>query len=221
MNAEYAVRWRRASARRPANALASLLAVEPTPDRAGLRLEQRGGDTGAVTPNLLNETNALITVEEKDGSAHHLNNPVDALRDGKPEAPPKPWLGGPHQLYRLRLARPAGLQIDTFRTQVKLTGITFVEDPAHPESWLRDMRLQYWDAVKEQWLDGPYLLSDAAAHTHWFDAPNRSGEIPPGVQPAAAVGRWEICAWASWCCMAKCWAPPTRMCRKTAAGRAL
>ena len=33
------------------------------------------------------------------------------------------------------------------------------------------MRLQHWDATKEQWRDGPYLLSNEPVHTHWFAQP--------------------------------------------------
>jgi hypothetical protein len=49
--------------------------------------------------------------------------------------------------------------------------VTFVEDQAHPESWLRDARLQWWDAAAEAWRDGPLLLSDAAVHSHAIDPP--------------------------------------------------
>ncbi|ANP48779.1 hypothetical protein J2Z21_007060 [Streptomyces griseochromogenes] len=27
-----------------------------------------------------------------------------------------------------------------------MTAVTFAEDPAHPESWLRDVLLQWWNA---------------------------------------------------------------------------
>jgi len=63
------------------------------------------------------------------------------------------------------------IEIDTFRTQVKVTGVTIVEDASHPESWQRDMRLEYWDPRNETWRDGPYLLSNQATHTHWFAEP--------------------------------------------------
>ncbi|MCX7934637.1 MAG: hypothetical protein N3A66_05185, partial [Planctomycetota bacterium] len=56
-------------------------------------------------------------------------------------------------------------------TKVSVSGIPLVEDPAHPESWLRDAQVQYWDAAKEIWQDGPYLLANAAAHTHRFAKP--------------------------------------------------
>ncbi|MCX4759451.1 hypothetical protein OG562_00270 [Streptomyces sp. NBC_01275] len=48
--------------------------------------------------------------------------------------------------------------------------MTFAEDPAHPESWLRDVRLQSWDPTARTWRDGPLLLSDEAVHTHRFPA---------------------------------------------------
>jgi hypothetical protein len=92
--------------------------------------------------------------------------------DGKPDAPPLPWLawtdiGYINSGWRNQLT----LEIDTYRTQLHLTGITFVEDPAHPESWLRDLRLEWWDAAKEVWQPGPYLLSDSAVHSHVLDRP--------------------------------------------------
>jgi hypothetical protein len=46
-----------------------------------------------------------------------------------------------------------------------------VEDPAHPESWLRDVYLEYWDAEKEQWVYVQHLLSDAAVHSHQLATP--------------------------------------------------
>jgi hypothetical protein len=52
-----------------------------------------------------------------------------------------------------------------------VNGVTFVEDPAHPESWLRDCSVQSWDPNTQAWLDGPYLLSNASTHTHKFDKP--------------------------------------------------
>jgi outer membrane protein assembly factor BamB len=128
-----------------------------------------------LTPNLLRETNALITAVSDPpahGDPRPWQNSVELLRDGKPEPPPKPWLGWTEINYidsgwRSKLA----LQVDTFRTQLSVRGITMAEDPAYPESWLRDVRLQYWDAGSEQWRDGPYLLSNAPIHTHRFEKP--------------------------------------------------
>jgi hypothetical protein len=33
------------------------------------------------------------------------------------------------------------------------------------------VRLQWWDAAADRWLDGPLMLSSTATHTHWFEAP--------------------------------------------------
>jgi hypothetical protein len=52
-----------------------------------------------------------------------------------------------------------------------VTGITLVEDAAHPESWLRDAALEYWDAAASRWALAQPLLSDAAVHTHHFARP--------------------------------------------------
>jgi hypothetical protein len=61
--------------------------------------------------------------------------------------------------------------MDTYRTQLRVTGITLVEDPAHPESWLRDAAFEYWDAARERWVVVGPLLSDTAVHTHRFTPP--------------------------------------------------
>jgi hypothetical protein len=63
------------------------------------------------------------------------------------------------------------LWIDTYRTRLRVTGITLVEDPAHPESWLRDATLEYWDAARERWVFVQPLLSNAAVHTHKLARP--------------------------------------------------
>jgi len=68
-------------------------------------------------------------------------------------------------------------QIDTFNTQLEITGITFHEDPRYKESWLRDVRLEYWDPALEEWKLGPYMISDAVVHTHMFDTPVSASKI--------------------------------------------
>jgi hypothetical protein len=63
------------------------------------------------------------------------------------------------------------LLLDTYRTRLRVTGITLVEDAEHPESWLRDTRLEAWDATVEKWAPVQSLLSDAAVHTHKLTKP--------------------------------------------------
>lgn len=93
------------------------------------------------------------------------------LYDGDTTPPDGPWMdwkwvegvddGWQEALY---------LHIDAFRSWLSVEGATFVEDPAHPESWLRDVRLQYWDLTTRTWRDGPLMLSDYPVHTRRFPA---------------------------------------------------
>jgi outer membrane protein assembly factor BamB len=152
-----------------------LLAADPTPTTRRTGWGNAAARPAPLTPNLLHETQTVITAVSDPpahGDPRPWENEIPLLTDGKPDAPPRPWLswtdinmvdsGWRHKLT---------LQVDAFRTQLRLTGVTFVEDPAHTESWLRDIRLQWWDAAAGYWRDGPYLLSNAASHTHRFETP--------------------------------------------------
>jgi WD40 repeat protein len=161
-----------------------LLAVDQTPTT---RIDDWGNAaavTAPLTPNLLADTKALIEAR-CDPPAHAdprtWRNSVDRLHDGDPSPPAEPWLEWTDINYvdsgwRQKLV----VQVDTFRAQLRVRGVTIVEDLKHPESWTRDTRLQWWDASAEAWRDGPYLLFDGRgkktgdltiSHTHWFDAP--------------------------------------------------
>ncbi len=93
------------------------------------------------------------------------------LYDGKAEAPAEPWI--PWEMVgTFAETSPLNyLLIEAYRTQMEVTGVTLVEDAAHPESWLRDAAIDYWDAAKELWVPIQPLRSDAAVHTHVFAKP--------------------------------------------------
>jgi hypothetical protein len=124
----------------------------------------------ALTPNLLTMGSAVFKVTQAHApfADQNLRNPTDPLIDGQSSAPAEPWLNwgvfGYFDFYKV------ALEVDA-KQQLRVTGVTFVEDPRHPESWLRDMRMQVWDAATEKWIDGPYLVSDAATHSHQFEMP--------------------------------------------------
>ncbi|WP_020473606.1 outer membrane protein assembly factor BamB family protein [Zavarzinella formosa] len=159
----------------PTDIRPELLAKDPTPTARRDGWGNAAPITLPLTPNLLLGTKAQITAVSDPpahGDPRPWENKVEFLTDGKPDAPPQPWLSWTEinmidSGWRGRLA----LQVDTFRTQLRVTAITFVEDPSHPESWLRDMRLQWWDSAADRWRDGPFLLSDAATHTHQLEKP--------------------------------------------------
>jgi outer membrane protein assembly factor BamB len=133
------------------------------------------GDAAAqpapLTPNLLLASHARVTAVMGDRAQAWLNSTA-LLTDGKPDAPPKPWLyWNVVGLIDSGWVAHMTLDVDSSPATMRVTGVTFVEDPAHPESWLRDMRLQYRATSDGPWIDGPYLLSNASTHTHLFDKP--------------------------------------------------
>jgi outer membrane protein assembly factor BamB len=175
------------------DARAKLLAKDATPTA---RKTGWGNATAVplpLTPNLLIPGKQLVTAEwepRAHGGPAAWQNPLDLLTDGKPDAPPRPWLrwtdvGLIDSGWHGKLA----LQVDTFRTRLKVTGVTFVEDPAHPESWLRDVKLQWWDPAAAGWKDGPTMLSDAAVHSHVFDTPVEAAKFR---LVATAGGTWPV-----------------------------
>ena len=158
-------------------------------------------DVAPLTPNLLTETQALIHATSAPttfGDPRNWKQPIEMLTDGKPDAPPRPWLTWSDINYidsgwRQKLT----LVVDTFREQLRVTGVTIVEDAAHPESWLRDVRLQWWDAASESWRDGPYLTWDAGAKTNTLDVATNA-EFTPDLKedPAEEAPRIiiDVCA---------------------------
>jgi len=69
------------------------------------------------------------------------------------------------------------LEFDASPARLHVTALTFVEDAAHPESWLRDARLEYWDAAQNKWVFAQYLTSDAAVHCHTLRQPMEASKF--------------------------------------------
>ncbi len=63
------------------------------------------------------------------------------------------------------------IEVTAYQRTMRVTGITFYEDPAHPESWLRDVYVEYYDIARGEWVYIQPCLSDAAVHTHMFAKP--------------------------------------------------
>jgi hypothetical protein len=97
--------------------------------------------------------------------------PTAALVDGKPDAAPEPWLHWGDVGSFAETSPFNFILIDTFRSRLRVSGITLAEDPAHPESWLRDLRFEAWDPAREEWGFVQELRSDSAIHTHRLAKP--------------------------------------------------
>jgi hypothetical protein len=174
LDGKYAERWRTRLDPPAGNDPIDLRKPDQTPTTRIADWGNAAATTASLVPNLLKDARTEITAvaEPAPGQVRPWRFPIERLIDGKSAAPPEPWLDWTDINYIDSGWRGSlDLVFDTYHTQLSVTGITFVEDPQHPESWLRDMRLQSWDAAKEQWRDGPYLLSNSATHTHWFERP--------------------------------------------------
>ncbi len=124
-----------------------------------------------LTPNLV-QSNAVTVQAWVGDKPEGLQNAVALLFDGQTNAPAKPWVNWEHiGMIDSGWRGSFNLEIALVRRVARVTAITFVEDPAHPESWLRDAKLEYWDAADAKWKFAQYLTSDAPIHTHTLRQP--------------------------------------------------
>ncbi|HEV3029332.1 MAG TPA: PQQ-binding-like beta-propeller repeat protein, partial [Planctomycetota bacterium] len=123
-----------------------------------------------LTPNLLSEKEVLIKMVAQQNHIQFVR-PTATLVDGKPDAAPEPWLHWGDVSSFAETSPFNFILIDTFRSRLRVSGITLAEDPAHPESWLRDLRFEAWDPAREEWGFVQELRSDSAIHTHRLAKP--------------------------------------------------
>jgi outer membrane protein assembly factor BamB len=176
LDGKYSERWRTRLQPAAADMRGKLLADDGT---TTTRVAFRGNAEATpapLAPNLLGPKSAFIKLvwRNLNGDVDNsvlLTNDSSTLMDGKPDAPPVPWIGWPQMNWYAEGSPSTSLLIDTYRTQLRVTGITLAEGPDHPESWLRDAAFEYWDAAGERWVFVQPLLSDAAVHTHKFARP--------------------------------------------------
>src|SRR5205807_6911229 len=109
-----------------------LLAADKTPTVRPTGWGNAAAEPLPLTPNLLATHQVLLTAQPDPiapGTPFAWQNPLALLTDGKPDAPPKPWVGWTDiGLTDSGWRGPFTMQIETFRTRFRVTGITFVED---------------------------------------------------------------------------------------------
>ena len=118
-----------------------------------------------LTPNLLTASNVNVSATAGDRCTMEVNDKelFDGL-DKVPEQPLMDWFNT--SMINSGWRGDFSLVFDTWRAQLRVEAITLVEDPSHPESWIRDARLEYWDTARSQWAFAQYLTADTAVHTH-------------------------------------------------------
>jgi outer membrane protein assembly factor BamB len=176
LDARYAERWRTRLVGSARDLRGKLLAADGA---ATTRIAFHGNaepKPAPLTPNLLDPKNAFIKLAWEDRNGQLQNGVLfahdsAALMDGKPDAPKAPWIAWPQMNWYGEGDPTTSLVIDTYRTRLRVTGITLVEDPQQPQSWLRDAVFEHWDAARERWVRVGPLLSDTAVHTHRFARP--------------------------------------------------
>ncbi len=186
-DARYAAAWSTRLAPLERDARAGLARPDDTPTVRVSGWGNAAATPAPLTPNLLRDAHARVAVAFTDKPDVELPR-MALLMDGKADPPETAWMDWTTMAnvdsgWNGDLA----LGVDSGATVMRITGVTFVEDPAHPESWLRDVRLQYRAPRGPAWIDGPYLLSNVATHTHWFDKPIEASRVR---FVKASGGRW-------------------------------
>ena len=104
----------------------------------------------------------LMTSERHAEFAHA----VDALFDGKDNPGADGLIPWPTVETFAEQSPENWLEFDAGNHLVRLDAITFLEDAARPESWLRDVKLERWAFDQSRWMPVCPLLSNAAIHSH-------------------------------------------------------
>lgn len=145
----------------------------------------------AAPANLLSPGRTVFSVVRSTGQQVELTDQPGKLFDGNQAPLAKPWLNW-------RDVYPVGsgntnltLVIDRFNTNLRVNAVTIVEDPEHPESWLRDVTFEFWNPGREIWQTAGRLLSDQATHTHYLKQPVEAARFRLSL-PAAFVGNLRI-----------------------------
>lgn len=122
--------------------------------------------------NLLTQVKAVVSLTDDRGPANVILPKMDELTDGKPQPPAKPWMDWVTVgSAEIGWCSKHVILVESPQTLMSVDSITFVEDPAHPESWLRNMVMQVWAPAEKNWVDCQPLLSNSATHTHTFEKP--------------------------------------------------
>jgi hypothetical protein len=175
LDSQYGVRWSTHLQPKRTVTRTTLLTGDETPTSRIVGWGNAEKEPWPITPNLLAQPDVQMTFPNVEKYFGDKNN-WKPLVDGKPDVPFAPWFfpGEINQWAGLRFFNPITM---IFKKPVRATGITFFEDPQHPNSWLRDADLEYFDAAQNKWVFLQQLLSDSATHTHQFAHPVESAQF--------------------------------------------
>lgn len=188
LDARYAERWRILLRPEAVDMRGKLLSTQAVPTARITSWVNAETSPAALTPNLLAPDNVIVRFDAGRPDLTFAQPPA-ALVDGKSTPPSTPWVEW-RAIGQLGQGS-AAIVIDTFRTQLRVTSLTLVEDPDHPESWVRDAVLEYWDAARSVWVRSLALRSDSAVHTHRLPRPVETSRLRI-VLPGGRVGNLRL-----------------------------
>ncbi len=162
--------------------------VNPEHHQSSVKTISRQTIAHQAKSNLLAHDNTRIlflTVQGQNNKGNRtIRNQVNhertaLLTDGDPTPPTDPWFSS-STVYKTQPGswiNELHIEIDRYNTLLRVDRLTIVEDPQHPESWLRNVMFEYWDASTEQWQHAARLVSDSAVHHHKLDKPIKAARF--------------------------------------------
>ena len=179
LDGAYNEKWRSHLAPEAIDAGDKLMADDGVPTARVADWGNAEAQPAAIQPNLLAEIPFSVSfMSASDGGGlQTLDLDGKALSDGKADPPAKPWLPW-NYLGSFAETSPVNVIVfDTHRTLLRVNAVTFFEDQAHPESWLRDAKFEVWNIARETSDPVMPLLSNAAVHTHKLPKPVESSRF--------------------------------------------
>ena len=190
----YATRWSVVVQSTSTDLPTTFLRPDPTPKTFQLSGLNNAGTAMWTTPNMLNHTQTVVSavVPPKESAASPWNFPQASLTDGNVTSPGL-WLPWPViEMIDSGWEADMYIYIDGFHTMFQVEAIGFIEDPKNPSSWLRDMKLEWYNKDTGLWQFHQYLLSDSAIHVHTLDIPCNATKLRLGKSAPSTTAAWPV-----------------------------
>jgi len=136
------------------------------------------------SPNLLSQVAPRLSfMDGQRGNAIEFDGDSSKIFDNDLTPPEKPLLKWDKISWYGEGSAHNWLEFDFFNKALNVTGVAFYEDPAHPESWMRDVYFEVWNGETASWDFVESFLSDSAIHYHELKTPVFGGRFRIVLQP--------------------------------------
>lgn len=149
-----------------------------------------------LNTNLLNQVESNVYIHVNAGADKPGPEAPKYLTDEKPEPGEQPlakW-GDINWLADAGAENWIGIEFPFHRATIN--AVTFAEDAAHPESWLHESYLDYWDEAKKEWVYAGLFMANSATHSHRLPQAVSSQKfrivLPPGLVGNLRLGEVAV-----------------------------